>query len=586
MKRIKSLKGFEWHPHEVDADEVSLLSKKLDTEEIFARLLAIRKISHENAHNHLNPTLRVFMPDPFHLKDMKKATEIITQSIINKEKIIIFGDYDVDGATSSALLKRYCASLSIEVDVYIPDRIVEGYGPNIEAFKKLKSEGADLIITVDCGTASFEAIDYAKEIGLKIVVIDHHLSSDTLPQADALVNPNRYDETTEHNNIAAVGVAFLLAAALNSHLRSINYFSSINEPSLLNFLDIVAIGTICDVVPLKSLNRAFVVQGLKILNQKKNAGVKALCNLLNIEGELSTYHLGYVIGPRINAGGRVGEAKLGSLFLSTNDDEQAFAIAQKLNLYNEERKAIEQNVYELALAQAQKQIEDEVLIMVGGENWHQGVVGIIAGRLKEIFNKSIAVISYEGTKAKASCRAINGVDFGKAIVKAKEMGIILTGGGHKLAAGFTAETDKISQLRSFLKASFLEDLAKISNPLQRNFDAYISTNSINIDLINKIQQLGPFGPANPEPKFMIKNVYIVKASIFANDHITCFISSAQNKNFVKTLKANAFRVVNTPVGDFILNSSGQKCSLIGYIRINRWRNRENLEFIIEDIIPE
>lgn len=585
-KNTKSIKGFEWVVYDVNEDDTSILSQKLQIEEIFARLLAIRNINYQNAKNHLNPTLREYMPDPFHLKDMKEATEIISSSILNKEKIVIFGDYDVDGATSSALLKRYFSLIGIEVEVYIPDRIGEGYGPSIEAFKKLKEQETNLIITVDCGTAAFDAINYANEVGLKVVVIDHHLSGEELPKAKAIVNPNRLDEITEFNYLAAVGVAFLLAAALNVTLRKLNYFKELKEPSLIPLLEIVAIGTICDVVPLKSLNRTFVIQGLKVLNKKQNPGVKAFCKLLGIEGELTTYHLGYVIGPRINAGGRVGESILGSRLLSTDNDAEALEIASKLELYNQERKSIEYNVYQQALEQARNQADDEALIMVGGENWHQGVVGIIAGRLKEMLNKSVAVVSFEGEKAKASCRAVNGVDFGSAVVKAKELGILLTGGGHKLAAGFTASTSKINQVKEFLKKKFIEDLSKLENFLQRNFDAHITTNSINIELANKIQNLGPFGPSNPEPKFMLKNVYISRPNIFANDHISCFISSEQSRELGNHLKGNAFRAVNSEIGNFILNSYGKKCSLIGSVRVNRWKNRETVEFSIEDIIEQ
>jgi single-stranded-DNA-specific exonuclease len=579
-----SVNGFVWTMNETDTSLIQLLMQKLDLSEIIAKLLAGRDIELETAPTFLNPTLRECMPDPFHLLDMEKAVNIIANSIIHKQKIVIFGDYDVDGATSSALLKRYFSMLGVKAEVYIPDRIGEGYGPSVEAFSYLQSQGTDLIITVDCGTAAFEAIEYGINNGLKIVVIDHHLSGENLPPAHAIVNPNRFDETSPYQYLAAVGVAFLLAAAINSTLRKGDFFLSREEPSLLKLLDIVAIGTICDVVPLKALNRAFVIQGLKILNKRQNPGVVAFCKLLNLENELTTYHLGYVIGPRINAGGRVGESSLGSRLLSTDDHEEAFEIAQKLEQFNSERKAIEHNVFEQALEQARQLSPDDSFILVGGENWHPGVVGIIAGRLKEMLNKSVAVLSLNGEKAKASCRAVNGVDFGTAIVKAKEEGILLSGGGHKMAAGFTALIKDLPAVKSFLHNRFSQELALLTNKKGRHFDAYLSTSAITLGLAKQIEKLGPFGPANHEPKFLLKNVYIARNNVFGINHINCFISCAESKSLVNLLKANAFRSVDTKLGDIILSNQRQTLDLVGYIRINRWKGRETAEFIIDDAI--
>ncbi len=581
-----SVNKFSWKINEVDADLVNSLVQKLGVSDIIARLLAGRDVTLESAEAFLNPTLRECMPDPFHLIDMDRAADIIVNSIITKEKIVIFGDYDVDGATSSALLKRYFSLLNVDAEVYIPDRIGEGYGPSILAFEYLKSQGTELIITVDCGTAAFEAIEYAVDNGLKLVVIDHHLSSEDLPKAHAIVNPNRFDETSEYTYLAAVGVAFLLTVAINKLLRERGYFTNFSEPSLLNLLDIVAIGTICDVVPLKALNRAFVIQGLKILNKRQNLGVVAFCKLLNLENELTSYHLGYVIGPRINAGGRVGESFLGSKLLSSEDLEETIAIAQKLETYNSERKAIEFNVFEQALEQANKLSPDDAFIMVSGENWHPGVVGIIAGRLKEIMHKPTAVISLENGKAKASCRAINGVDFGSAIVKAKEEGIILSGGGHKMAAGFTALIENLPAIKSFLHNRFIEELSLLSNRQERSFDAYISTGSVTLSFAKTLEKLGPFGPNNHEPRFLLKNVYIARNNVFGASHINCFVSCAESKSLVNLLKANAFRSFGTELGDLLTSNQRQVMDLIGYVRINRWKGRETAEFIIEDAISQ
>lgn len=544
----------------------------------------MRDIEAANAPKFLKPTLRDALPDPFHLLDMEKAADIISSSIIAKEKIVIFGDYDVDGATSSALLKRFFALLGIDAQIYIPDRIGEGYGPTVQAFQTLKNQGAEVIITVDCGTAAFEAIDYGVNNGLKVIVIDHHLSGEELPKCHALVNPNRFDETSNYKYLAAVGVAFLLSVAVNSLLRKKGFFADREEIQLLSLLDIVAIGTICDVVPLLDLNRAFVVQGLKILNQRKNPGVVAFCQLLNLDSELTVYHLGYVIGPRINAGGRVGKSDLGARLLSTDDADEAIEIAKALELYNQERRAIEYNVYEQALSMAKGQSPDDALILIGGENWHPGVVGIVAGRLKEMFNKPVAVLSFLDGKGKASCRSIHGIDFGTAIVKAKENGLVLSGGGHKMAAGFTVDLAKLAELKSFLHVNFTQELSSIANRDCRYFDAYLSTSAVTLDFAKEIEQISPFGAANPEPRFLLKDVYITRSDIFALSHISCFICCATSRNLNKLLKANAFRAVDTELGKALLELNGKTCNLVGYIRINRWKGRENAEFIIEDLV--
>jgi len=578
-----SVKGFDWIINDTAQEEIAQLVQKHEVSEVLARLLISRNVGIDQVEQFLNPTLRKSLPDPFHLLDMEKAAEIISNAIINQEKIVIFGDYDVDGATSSALLKRFFSMLKVDASIYIPDRIGEGYGPSIDAFSYLKEQGTDLIITVDCGTAAFDAIEFGIANELKIIVVDHHLSGDKLPPAHALVNPNRSDETSEYGYLAAVGVAFLVAVAVISTLRKKGFFDINEEPNLLNLLDIVAIGTICDVVPLEELNRAFVIQGLKILNKRKNTGVAAFCKLLNLENELTTYHLGYVIGPRINAGGRVGESSLGARLLSTENPEEALEIAQKLEIYNSERKAIEFNVFEQALVQAKQQSLDDALVMVAGENWHPGVVGIVAGRLKEIMHKPVAVLSLNDENGKASCRSVPGVDFGSAIVAAKEDGILVSGGGHKMAAGFTILVKNLPRLKSFLHNRFIKELSQLTNKHNRYFDAYISTNGVNLSLAKQIEQIGPFGSSNPEPKFILKNVYIAKNNIFAESHISCFIGCAESRNLVNLLKANAFRAIDTELGQVLLDQR-TSLDLVGYIRINRWKGRETPEFIIEDII--
>lgn len=581
----KSIKGFNWILHELDSNYRDLLSNKLELNKIIIKSLVRRNIKENKIKEFLNPTLREELPDPFHLIDMNKGASILAEGIIKREKIVIFGDYDVDGATSSALLKNFLSLLNIDCDIYIPDRIKEGYGPNIKAFSCLKDKGANIIVTVDCGTASAEAIKFGVNNGLKIIVVDHHLSDDILPPAHALINPNRKDETSKFTYLAAVGVTFLLIIAIMSILRKKKYFLNKKEPSLLNLLDIVAIGTICDVVPLEALNRAFVIQGLKILNKKNNLGIATLCQLLNLDdSKLTSYHLGYVIGPRINAGGRVGEPYLGANLLSTNSHKESLNISQQLNIYNEERKAIEYDVYKQAVMQAKNLSRDDALIMVSGESWHPGVIGIVAGRLKESFNKPTIILSLDSNYAKASCRSIFGIDMGLAIIEARKEKIIEGGGGHKMAAGFTILREKIPELKAFLQHRFTKELAMQKDLNNRSFDSYLTIDAINLSLANDIERIGPFGSGNSEPRYILKNVYIAKANIFANEHIGCFVGCSETRDLTKLLKANAFRSVDTEIGNILLNNSHQNLNLVGCIRINRWRNRETPEFTIEDII--
>ena len=578
-----SVKGFNWVIDNIEPADTNQLINKFGISEVIARILAGRNVEADKVENFLNPTLKKIMPDPFHLLDMEKAAEIISNAIIENKKIVIFGDYDVDGATSSALLKRFFALLNVEASIYIPDRIGEGYGPSVEAFELLKSRGTQVIITVDCGTAAFEAIEYGVNNGLEIIVVDHHLSGDKLPAAHALVNPNRSDETSKYGYLAAVGVAFLVAVAVVNYLRKKSFFKDKTEPSLLTLLDIVAIGTICDVVPLEELNRAFVIQGLKVINQRKNVGIVAITKLLNIENEITTYHIGYVIGPRINAGGRVGESSLGARLLSTDNLDEATEIVNKLELYNSERKAIEFSVFEQALIKAREQSPDDALIMVSGEGWHPGVVGIVAGRLKEIMNKPAAVLSLNNNQGKASCRSVPGVDFGSAIVEAKEEGILLTGGGHKMAAGFTVLIENLPAIKSFLHTKFTKELSLLTNQNNRSFSSYVAVGGVNLEIAKQIEKIGPFGPSNPEPKFILKNVYIAKTNVFAASHINCYVKCADSKSLANTLKINAFRAIDTALGNLLLETKSP-LNLVGYIRINRWRNQENPEFILEDAI--
>ncbi len=570
--------GKKWALRPYSEKDALLLSQRLTLPPIVAQMLAARGFQPDEALQFLNPTLKETLPDPYMLKDMEKAVGRIALAVAEKQKIVIFGDYDVDGATSSALLFRYFSQLGLPVRVYIPDRIDEGYGPNNAAFEMLRQEGTDLVITVDCGTTSFEPLARAAEIGLDVIVIDHHVAEPKLPQAFAIVNPNRLDEPTNPlQSLAAVGMSFLLAVALNRHLRQSGFFEFIQEPNLKNLLDLVALGTVCDVMPLRGLNRTFVKQGLKVLAARNNLGLKTLSNITKIDSLPSTYHLGFVLGPRINAGGRVGEAGLGSLLLRTENSIQAEEIALRLDEYNRVRKEIEQEVLNAAFRQAQTQLSS--IIVVADREWHAGVIGIVAGRLKEKYNRPACVISLsqEGI-GKGSARSIAGVDLGSMIQAAKQSGILMAGGGHAMAAGFTVEESKIPELQAFLNQRASQFMSEDNVPVLE-LDGVLNLNAITPQLVHKIDALAPFGSGNPTPKFALTNLRILKLDIFAGEHIRIM---AGQLDYAK-INAIAFRAVNTHMGQALINHRGFPVHLAGSIKLDTWMGVEKLQFVIDDV---
>ncbi len=577
-----SIKRNVWLAREYQAHYALTLAQKYGLDEITARLLALRQIPLAEIEDYLNPTIRHFLPDPFHLKDMQVAANRIVKAIKNKENIVIFGDYDVDGATSCALLKRFFQSLGTKVEIYIPDRLKEGYGPSVAAMHTLAQQHAQVIITVDCGTMAFAALEAANNLNLEVIVIDHHLGGQELPTALAIVNPNRLDETSAYTYLAAVGVCFLFAVAINNKLAESGFFLAQQKPNLLSLLDLVALGTVCDVVPLEGLNRALVAQGLKILKKRTNLGIKILLDAASITQEPTCYHLGFVVGPRINAGGRVGESYLGSTLLASDDLGVVSEIAQKLNHYNAQRKDIEQLVLAEAMAQAELIDETQSLIVVYSKNWHPGVIGIVASRLKDKFNKPTAVISIlENDLGKASCRSLKGIDFGSAIVAAKNQGLLKEGGGHAMAGGFSVELAKIAELTLFFNQLFSPKLLLINDQRNNFYDAHLSCASVSVALIETIEKLGPYGANAPEPRFRLNNCYVIKVQIIAGAHISCIIAQDYGH---KSLKATAFRAHDSELGDFLVTSVGKKIDIIGYLRINRWNGMEKAEVTIEDVI--
>lgn len=575
----------KWLLSETDARLAAGISQSFGIPEIVGRLLTARGIGFDDVENFLNPSLKAQLPDPYVMQDMEKAAKRIATAIKNGEKVAVFGDYDVDGATSSALFKRFFKSLGLDIQLYIPDRLKEGYGPNAPALLKLKENGVDLVITVDCGITSFEPLAEAKKAGLDIVVLDHHRAEADLPEADAVVNPNRLDDTSGLGQMAAVGVVFLTIIAVNRLLREEGFYkNNIPEPRLTSWLDIVALGTVCDVVPLTGINRAFVAQGLKVMALRQNVGITALGDVAGADGVPDTFHAGFLLGPRVNAGGRVGESGLGAQLLSTDDAVEAKIIAAQLHQLNTERRAIEAEALEQAIdmIEAKGEVTDRVL-MVAGEGWHPGVIGIVAARLKEKYNRPTCVIAWdENGLGKASGRSVNGVDLGGAIIAAKQAGHLVNGGGHKMAAGFTVAKDAFGDLIGFVNAHVEEQLAGQDYKPELRIDGVLTVSSLNLDLVEKINMLAPFGMSNPEPRFALTGVRIVKPKVVGENHISCFIQDTAGG---ASLKAISFRSLDTGLGEILLKSGTAPVNLAGHVKINEWMGRKTVDFQIVDAAP-
>jgi single-stranded-DNA-specific exonuclease len=583
-----SITGKKWEEESVDELLVSRLSSSYAISDLTSRVLASKVRDLKEAEQFLSPKIKNLLPDPFHLLDMREAVNRVVEALLQNQKICIFADYDVDGATSSALLKNVFRDLGLQSNIYVPDRLEEGYGPSIEGMQSIKASGAELVITVDCGTAAFEVLAYAKEIGLGVIVLDHHISADKLPDAVAIVNPNRLDEISEYRYLAAVGVAFLFAIGLVSELKRLEYFTdNLPAPNLLNYLDIVALGTVCDLMPISGLNRALVSQGLKVMSKRQNPGIKALCDIAGVDDFPNCYHLGFIIGPRINAGGRVGKSDLGARLLSELDDLDALSIAKELDVHNNERRVIElntlQEAHEIALLQ-----QDQPALFIAKDGWHPGVIGIVAGRLKEKYNKPVAVIAINDGIGKASCRSIRGVDFGNKVIEAKNRGLLVAGGGHPMAAGFTVMQDKINELKDFLNELFDKDIKKLDGLNTEKYNAELTTSSFSFDLLCELERLAPYGQGNPEPLFKISNLFVLKADIIGGSHIKCLLCPSKKDDGYgnKAISAIAFNAVSTEFERILLSAKALAISVIGVVKVNKWQDRRNIQLQIRDIILE
>ncbi len=577
---IVSVSNKNWIIKKYDLDYASFIKDNFLLDEITSKLLSIRKIKKEDIQSFLNPSIKHYLPNPEILNDMVKSAKRVVEAIKKKEKIAIFGDYDVDGASATALLGNFFNSINVQYEIHIPDRKKEGFGPSMLAFQKFVDKKIKLIFTVDCGTLAFKTIEFAKKNKIDVIVLDHHQSEINLPSAYSIINPNRIDDNSKLNYLCAAGVAFIFLVSLNKELRSEKWFKNNNliEPNLINYLDLVTLGTICDVVPLIGLNRAIVHQGLKILKTKKNLGLKTLINLCGIQNHPNIYHVGYMIGPRINAGGRVGKSSHGVNLLLGKNPKEVFKIATELEQYNKERQLLEKDVLEKTLKNINTSFSEPIII-ISEKNLHEGVIGIVAARIKDKFNKPVIVISIEDDIGKASARSIVGFDIGSAIIAAAQEKILIKGGGHKMAAGFSIKVENIEKFKKFIFKKF--ENPNINLPIKRilYFDSIISPTAINIDFYKKINLLAPFGSGNPEPKFVIENVKSVNNKIIKDKHIKSVLLG-QEGSIIKTI---AFNSVESEIGAYLLKKNKKTFNIIGKLSLNEWRGESNVEFIIDDI---
>jgi len=578
-----SITGRAWRMRRVNERLAGLLAQRHDLDEIVGRVLAGRGVTAETAADFLAPSLKTSLPDPSAFKDMDIAAERIAAAVVAGERVAVFGDYDVDGATSSALLARFFGALGHPVRVYIPDRIEEGYGPNAAAMRRLAEEGMSLVITVDCGTLAFEALEAAAEAGLEVIVADHHKAETRLPPALGVINPNRLDESGEYGQLAAVGVTFLLVVAVNRALRRAGWYGAGRaEPDLRQWLDLVALGTVCDVVPLTGANRAFVAQGLKVMARRGNAGLAALSDVARLEQAPAVYHLGFLLGPRVNAGGRVGEAGLGAELLASDDPAAARQIAERLDLFNAERRALEAGVLDAAHADLVRRFGAEApdpVAFAAREGWHPGVIGIVASRLVERTGRPSFVIGIDadGT-AKGSARSIPGVDIGTAIIAAAEAGVIERGGGHAMAAGFTLRADALAAFERFIAERLAAKVAAARAGRSLELDGTLAVKGCRVELVESLEALGPYGIGNPSPRFALPRLELVKADIVGKDHLRAIFAGGDGGR----IKAMAFRQAGEPLGEALRHGLGRRFHIAGRLKRDDWGATPKVEMTLED----
>ncbi len=583
----RSLTGRRWAARLADERAALAIAQRHGLPDAICRLLAARDIGLDAVPDFLEPTLRKFLPDPSHLKDMDAAVARLVAAVEKGEKIVVFGDYDVDGATSSALLLRFFRAVGGNIGVYIPDRRKEGYGPNATALLRIKEEGASVVVTVDCGITAFEPLAEARRAGLDLIVIDHHMAEVALPEAVAVVDPNRVDDDSPHKHMAAVGVAFLLAVGVNRALRDAGWYAGERqEPDLRQWLDLVALGTVCDVVPLVGVNRALVRQGLQVMAQRRNVGLAALADVARLKEPPGAYHLGFMLGPRVNAGGRVGQADLGARLLSSEDPHEVGALAVRLDEFNAERRAIEREVLDQAIARIEGLYGPDrkglpSALLVESEGWHVGVIGIVASRLVERYGRPAFVIGMDGALGKGSGRSVRGVDLGAAVIAARQAGLLVNGGGHAMAAGLTVARDSLPELTRFLDERIAPQLGAAPAMRELGIDAALAPAAATQELVDMIERAGPFGAGNALPRFALTGVRVSYAQPVGEGHVRCTLVGAERGR----VEAIAFRANQTALGPALLDPARPVLHVAGALRIDRFGGRESVRLQIDDAAP-
>ena len=588
---VRSAKGYRWREtlEPARVNEAIAISQQHGLPELLGRVLAARGVGLNDVSVFLDPTIRALMPDPSTLTDMEKAARRLADAIQRAEPVAIFGDYDVDGACSSALVARFLGHHGVRNRIYIPDRLTEGYGPNAAAIDQLIGEGAKLIVTVDCGTTSVDVLGSARPRGVDVVIVDHHQADEVLPDVHALVNPNRLDDISGQGHLCAAGVVFLVLVATVRELRGRGFYGAgVPEPQLIGDLDLVALATVADVVPLKGLNRAYVTKGLQVMRGRANVGLRALQDAAGLSEAPTAYHLGFILGPRINAGGRIGDAALGAKLLSTDNEGEAVRIAALLDRLNKERKEIEQAALEEAVAMADRLLEespDLSVLLVGSPEWHRGVVGLIASRLTERFRRPSCVIAWDkeavggviaGT---GSLRSVAGIDIGAAVRKAVAAGHLLKGGGHAMAAGLTVDKTKLDDLAGFFATALAGAAVRLAERASLAIDGALTPSAANDSLVDLLERAGPYGQGNPQPRFAFPAHRVKFAKPVGTAHIRCVLEAGDGSR----LDAVAFRAAGQPLGELLMEASrGLPVHVAGLIRRDTWGGRNRIELQIED----
>ncbi len=586
----RSAKGFAWRERLTGsaANIATAISQRQGIPELLGRVLAARGVTLDTVDVFLDPTIKALMPDPSVLIDMDKAAARLADAVVKKQRVAIFGDYDVDGACSSALMQRFFAAHDLSARIYIPDRLFEGYGPNPGAIEALIKDGAQLIVTVDCGTTSFEPLAVAKKLGADVLVLDHHQADERLPDVHAVVNPNRQDDVSGLGHLCAAGVVFMVLVAATRELRKRGiYNGERSQPDLLGMLDLVALATVCDVVPLQTLNRAYVTKGLQIMRSRRNVGLKALFDAAGLNQAPSPYHLGFVLGPRINAGGRIGNSALGATLLTLDNETEAAKIAETLDRLNRERKTIETKMLEEAMAEADRLVDEAPempIVLVGSDQWHKGVVGLVASRLTERFHRPSCVIAWGGDggvpkdQGTGSLRSVAGVDIGEAVRAAVGKGLLEKGGGHAMAAGLTLRKDKMAALQAFFGTSLASAATTARAAAGLDIDGALTPAGVNDTLMNLIDRAGPYGQGNPQPRFAFPAHRVKFTKVMGEAHVRCVLEAGDGTR----LDAIAFRAAGQPVGDLLMNAGGLPIHVAGHLRRDTWGGRDKIELFIED----